>query len=189
MEATKPTRPDNNDTHQPANPTEPQMEATKPTRPDNNDTQRLADLSAIRDLAVRYCSAVDRRDWDLLAEVFTPGATVHVHGSGLMSGTGEIVSRYRQGLTKLDATHHMVTNHEIAVGGDSAQHSCLVRAQHVRHDAPGGPNYVIGGRYTDQLVRTEQGWRFKHRELATIWTEGNPSVLSLRPRSTGQASR
>ncbi len=153
----------------------------------SDDIQRLDDYSAIRDLAVRYCSAVDRRDWDLLAEVFLPDATVRLPQSVVLGGSDEIVSRYRRGLSKFDATHHMVTNHEIAVDGDSARHSCLVHAQHVRHNAGGGPNYVIGGRYEDQLVRTQQGWRFKHRELVIDWTEGNPSVSRPSPPQSEQA--
>ena len=139
--------------------------------------QRLTDHSAIRDLALRYCAAVDRRDWNVLAEVFVPDATVGVAGSDPMTGTGEIVARYRRGLSRLDATHHMVTNHEITVDGDSARHSCLVHARHVRRDAPGGPHFVIGGRYEDQLARTPQGWRIKQRDLVITWTEGNPRVL------------
>ena len=149
--------------------------------------QRLADYHAISDLAVRYCSAVDRRDWDLLADVFLPDATVRLPESVSIRGSGEIVSRYRRGLERFDATHHMVSNHEIAVDGDSARHTCLVHAQHVLHDAPGGSNYVIGGRYTDELVRTQQGWRIAHRELAFVWTEGNSSVLGHNPRDPEQA--
>ena len=162
--------------------------------------QRLADYSAIRDLALRYCAAVDRHDWRLLGEVFVPGATVSVTDttasmpdttsdgarSRLMKGIDEILARYRRGLSKLDATHHMVTNHEITVESDSARHSCLVHAQHVRRDAAGGPHFTIGGRYEDQLIRTPHGWRIRHRELVVTWTEGNPRVL--RPH-TGSNER
>ena len=63
----------------------------------SEDLRRLTDHSAIRDLALRYCAAVDRRDWDLLAEVFVPDATVGVARSDLMRGTDEIVARYRRG--------------------------------------------------------------------------------------------
>ena len=149
--------------------------------------QRLADHSAVRDLAVRYCSAVDQRDWDLLAEVFLPDATVRLPQSVVITGSDEIVLRYRRGLERFDVTHHMVSNHEIDVDGDSAHHTCLVHAQHVRYDAPGGSNYVIGGRYTDELVRTQQGWRIAHRELVFIWTEGNSSVFESSPRGPAQA--
>ncbi|MCY4664066.1 MAG: nuclear transport factor 2 family protein [Acidimicrobiaceae bacterium] len=152
-----------------------------------DDIQRLADYHAISDLAVRYCSAVDRRDWDLLAEVFLPDATVRLPPSVAIRGSHEIVSRYRRGLERFDATHHMVSNHEIAVDGDSARHTCLVHAQHVLHDAPGGSTYVIGGRSPDQMVRTRQGWRIAHRELAFIWTEGNPSVFRTNPDTRRRA--
>ncbi|GEM_PF-235690 len=164
-------------------------------------TQSLADRSAVRDLAVRYCTAVDRRDWDLLAEVFLPDATMSgtdltnreadpagsASRSWLMSGIDEIVARFRRGLSKYDATHHMVTNHEIAVHGDSARHSCLVHAQHVRHDAPGGPHFVMGGRYEDLIARTPQGWRIKRRDLVVTWTEGDPRVLRPADDQPGPA--
>ena len=148
-----------------------------------HDPQALADHRAIVDLAVRYCSAVDRREWSLLAEVFVPGATVALPESVVIEGCDEIMARYRRGLDRCDATQHTVTNHEITVDGDSATHTCAVHAQHVRHDASGGSNYVIGGRYTDRMVRTEQGWRIQHRELAFVWTEGNPNVLARRPQT------
>ena len=151
--------------------------------------QRLNDEQEIRDLALRYCTAVDRRDWDLLREVFAPDATVGLPQSVLLAGADEIMSRYRRGLSKYDATHHVVTNHEITVEGDTARHSCLLHAQHVRHDAPGGPHFIIGGRYEDQLVRTPEGWRFKHRELVTVWTDGNPGVLRAPGTDSEDAGR
>ena len=77
---------------------------------DGDGSQSLVDESAIRDLAVRYCTAVDRHDWDLLAKLFLP-------------------------------------------------------------DDSGGTAFTIGGHYEDRLVRTPQGWKFKHRELVTAWTE------------------
>ena len=137
--------------------------------------QRLTDEQEIRDLARLYCTAVDRRDWRLLGEIFVPDATVTVRSSSLMTGTGEIVSRYRRGLSKYDSTHHMVTNHEIAVEGDTALHSCLVHAQHVRPGAAGDSIFAIGGRYEDRLIRTPHGWRLRHRELVTLWSEGDPA--------------
>lgn len=136
-----------------------------------DESQSLVDESAIRDLAVRYCTAVDRHDWDLLAKLFLPDATVAVPGADRMRGAGQIMARYRRGLSKYSSTHHLVTNHEIALDGDSARHRCLVRAHHARPDDSGGTAFTIGGRYEDQLVRTPQGWKFKHRELVTAWTE------------------
>ena len=141
------------------------------------DIQGMIDELAIRDLAVRYCSIIDRRDFDRLDEVYAADATADLSRSGPLAGVSAIIDVCRRGLAPLDATHHMVANHEITVSGDLASHRCYVHAQHVRHDAEGGPNYLMGGRYEDQLVRLDQGWRIKHRDLIVTWTEGNPGVL------------
>lgn len=135
--------------------------------------RRLTDEQEIRDLARHYCTAVDRRDWRLLSDLFVPDATVAVPQAPLMNGNDEIVSRYRRGLSKYDGTHHMVTNHQISIEGDSARHSCLVHAKHLRAEGSTSIDFTIGGRYEDRLVRTPQGWQFTHRELVNTWTEGS----------------
>jgi hypothetical protein len=47
----------------------------------------------------------------------------------------------------------------------------------VRRGVDGGDNFVIGGYYEDDLVRTAAGWRIRHRRLVMTWREGNPGVL------------
>ena len=71
----------------------------------------------------------------------------------------------------------MVTNHQVQVDGDTARHRCQMQAQHVRHGADGGPNYIVAGRYEDELVRTADGWRIAHRDLVIVWTDGNIRVV------------
>ena len=63
--------------------------------------------------------------------------------------------------------------HQVRVDGDTATNRCYLQAQHV----VGGANYIVGGRYEDRLVRTDDGWRIAHRALIVMWTEGDPSVL------------
>ena len=43
----------------------------------------------------------------------------------------------------------------------------------------GGENCIVGGSYHDDLVRTPNGWRIKHRRLEQRWMDGNPNVLTL----------
>jgi hypothetical protein len=38
-------------------------------------------------------------------------------------------------------------------------------------------NYVIAGRYEDELVRTADGWRVSFRRLVVVWTDGNLAVV------------
>ena len=41
----------------------------------------------------------------------------------------------------------------------------------------GGELYMIAGTYTDDFVRTPEGWRIRHRQLRQSWVDGNPRIL------------
>jgi len=134
----------------------------------------LVDRAAIVDVTVRYAWALDTKSWDDLDEVFVPEATAHLTEE--LTGREAIKHRVRRALDHLDSSQHLVTNHQIVVDGDRASCRCYLQAQHVRESAPGSPNFIVAGRYDDQLVRTVEGWRIARRELVIMWTDGNPSV-------------
>jgi 3-phenylpropionate/cinnamic acid dioxygenase small subunit len=140
------------------------------------DLQTLLDERDIRNVAFRYCRALDTKDWALLDEVFLPDATGELGTPTTLVGIDAIRGRIRTALEHLDDSQHLVGNHEIEVAGDSATHRCYLQAQHVRAAATGGPNYIVAGRYEDRLVRTGDGWRIAHRTLTVMWTDGNVVV-------------
>lgn len=143
---------------------------------DEPTLDQLRDERAIVDTTIAYCWAIDTRQWDVLRErVFLPESTAML-GSQL-AGVESIVSRIASVLSPLDTSQHMVSNHQVTLGGDAATSRCYFHAQHVRGAADGGPNYVVAGIYADDLVRTTVGWRIKHRTLTVLWTEGNPKVV------------
>ena len=136
----------------------------------------LADRTAITDLTIAYCWALDSHDWDGLDDVFASDVTAEL-ASPLLTGVEAIKARVKLALDPLDDSQHMVTNHQIAIDGDQATCRCYLHAQHVRHGVEGGDNFVIGGRYEDTVVRTSGGWRIQHRRLVSMWRDGNPAVL------------
>jgi ketosteroid isomerase-like protein len=136
----------------------------------------LIDERDIRAVVFRYCRALDTKDWALLGEVFLPDATADLSSGQELIGLDAIVGRIEGSLRHLDESQHLVGNHEIIVDGDTASHRCYLQAQHVRHAAVGGVNYLVGGQYSDQFVRTPLGWRIRRRTLTVMWTEGNRSV-------------
>jgi ketosteroid isomerase-like protein len=135
----------------------------------------IADRLAIVDVTIAYCWALDTHDFDALDDVFTPDATATLAAE--LHGRDAIKQRITNALTKLDDSQHMVSNHDVRVDGDTATCRCYLQAQHVRHAAEGGPNYIVAGRYEDRLVRTAAGWRIAHRTLTVMWTEGNLEVI------------
>ncbi len=137
-----------------------------------------ADRLDIVDTVVAYATAVDTRDWELFARLFTPDAVWEYHaGHERRVGPGEILARVRPSIERLDVTQHLLTNHVVAVAGDAATHTCSFMAQHVR----GNGRYLAAGRYADELRRTDAGWLFSSRVLVSTWAEGDPEVVRARP--------
>lgn len=137
----------------------------------------LLDERAIVAVAVRYCWALDTREWDALDDVFLDDATAHLGETRDLHGLDAIKRRCRAALERLDESQHLVSTHQVYVDGDRATHRCYVHAQHTRRGVASGNNYVVGGRYEDELARTAGGWRIAHRTLAVMWTEGDRAVL------------
>lgn len=144
--------------------------------------QTLADERAVIDLASRYCWALDTRDFEELRNIFLPDAFAFLGGTEC-HGIEAIIQRISSALTRLDASHHLVGSHLVAVDGDQATHKCYLQGQHVLQGTEGGDLWMVAGTYEDQMVRTPDGWRIKERILSRVWTEGNPNVAApdLRP--------
>ncbi len=135
-----------------------------------------SDQQAIIDLAIAYTWALDTKQFDALRTVFATDATADLNGVSC-DGQDAIIARIERPLSRLDATQHLVGNHQVQVDGDTATHRCYLQSQHVKRGTPGGENFLIGGTYEDRLVRTTEGWRIAHRTMTPVWTDGNPAVI------------
>jgi 3-phenylpropionate/cinnamic acid dioxygenase small subunit len=134
-----------------------------------------SDRQQIIDLTIDYCWTIDTRDFDHLRDIFHPDATALLGDE--RPSVDSIIDKIRGSLTPLDATQHLITNHQVRVEGDRATSRCYLQAQHVRKAAVGGVNFIIAGRYEDELVRTTDGWRIMRRTLHRDWSEGNLAVV------------
>ena len=138
----------------------------------------LTDRLAIVDLLHRYATGLDTKDWDKLASVFTAdGVADYGALGGVNQGPAAIVKLCSGALGGLDASQHIITNEVIELDGDRARARCYFQAQHVFTGAEGGDNFLVGGTYDDEIVRTVDGWRIRHRTLTATWTDGNPVVF------------
>jgi 3-phenylpropionate/cinnamic acid dioxygenase small subunit len=140
--------------------------------------QQLLDERAIIDVCVRYATAIDDRDWERLRSCFLPDAVGVYHADRPLTGYPAIEEAVRTAVTPLSRTQHLVTNFTVVLDGDRATSRCYLHAQHVRAGLPGGETFVIAGRYSDRLVRTDDGWRIRERRLDRWWTAGNPAVTA-----------
>jgi len=149
---------------------------TAPT--DNDAVTRLLDFQDIQRALSIYVVAVDTRELSLFDQCFVPDAQI------ILGGVGELTpASYREmagpALGHLSATQHHLGLPLIDLDGDKAHARCYFIAQHVRNDLAPNPFLMIGGWYTDDLVRTEQGWRITRRIGTAVWYDGNPQVLGM----------
>jgi 3-phenylpropionate/cinnamic acid dioxygenase small subunit len=128
----------------------------------------IADRLAVSDALIRYATALDGRDWDLLASCFTADARLDYDTSGVF-GRDDFVAHCEEGLARMKATQHCVTNHVIKIDGDRARSTSYVVAQHIR---PDDVIFTLGGTYYDDFVRSAAGWRITDRRFVTSWKAG-----------------
>jgi len=139
--------------------------------------QLLLDERDITKVCHRYTTALDTKDWPLLRSCFLPDAVAVYEGIGECPDYDAIEALCQSALGPLTRTQHLVGNVDVVVEGDAATAQCYLQAQHVQEGVEGGDLFVIAGRYSDEVVRTDDGWRFARRTLATWWTDGNPAVV------------
>jgi hypothetical protein len=136
-----------------------------------------ADRSDLRDLVEGYAMTADRRDTPGFAALFTPDAILVIHGAhggeqGRYVGRDEIAG-IPERLARYDATMHHVTNHRVQLeadsGGDRATGESYCIAHHLQDDS--AVDHVLHIRYEDRYLRSDEGWRFVHRDVRVQWID------------------
>ena len=117
----------------------------------------LADRLELHELPGRYGDAIDYLNWDHIRNIFTEDAVFDLTGVGSrrLEGINDIVD-----FMNVDAEHpktHMMTNIYVDVDVEKV-------TMNFRIVALLGKGLVGTASYYDHVVRTDDGWRVKHRE-------------------------
>jgi hypothetical protein len=161
---------------------------------------READEAALAALADSYASAVDRRDGDALAALFTDDGVLVV--AALPDGSRpEAVHAGRTRLARIPGllggyewTLHQVVDRHYRLGAPGADDpdaaTGVVRsvAHHVRRSGVGagaGTDTVWYLHYLDRYRREGGRWRIERRVLELEWTEERPVASVAQRDGTG----
>lgn len=134
-----------------------------------NDAARLQDRSEIIDVLYRYGSILDDCDWNRLETCFVEDVVSVLAGAPPIEGYPALEAAVRTALAAYDKTHHLISNAEVELDGDRARLRANLLANHVQK----GGNFVVGGVYREELVRTGDGWRISHHQLDAVWMGGS----------------
>jgi ketosteroid isomerase-like protein len=119
----------------------------------------MDDIEAIKQLSARYNLGFDYVDVDRYLSTWTEDGFFERSNAGRSyQGHEEL----RELLTGFDVDgRHITTNFIIDVDGDTATQSAYL----VYVDAKDAFKVVMFGVYSDELVRTDDGWKYKSRRL------------------------
>jgi 3-phenylpropionate/cinnamic acid dioxygenase small subunit len=121
---------------------------------------------AIRNLLGTYCELMDNGAWAEVGALFADAELVGPDGAVVARGAQAVQTLYERGTHLHDGsprTRHVTANTVIKrSGARAAARSAYV----VFQGAPGLPlQPVITGRYRDEFVRDDDGWRFARRQF------------------------
>lgn len=118
------------------------------------------DIVAINQLYARYNHAIDTGDGAGFAACFSADGQLDT-GGGAEVGH-EAIAAFAAGTHEmLPGLRHQANNIVVDGDGDTATGSAFL----VAFTVDGGYKPMITGRYTDELVRTGDGWRFRSRSF------------------------
>ena len=141
------------------------------------------DYAEIQRLYARYAWALDSRAGNgaAYASVYTPDGEF-VYGTTKTVGRDKLAVQFgssRNPSAKV-SPHHFVTNLMISPTEGGARGSAYVLV--VTAGEAGKAPSIAGGTYSDLLVKTGEGWRFKRREIVMdgLIPAGLEQLLSMR---------
>ncbi len=140
----------------------------------------LLDRAAVSDTLIAFARAIDTRDWEGYADLFTEDGVLELpfrepDGSPAgHAGRHGMADYVRAGLGVYTATHHLSGNHQITLHGDTATTVSYCQCIHRLDNDPGNV-WELGGWYTCALRRgAEDTWRFTRVHLDAVWQHGSP---------------
>lgn len=124
--------------------------------------RRLEDLQEINQLFIDYGEHLDAGDFASYAQLFAEDGEVLLGPMGRAKGRDEIEALMTAALAdQVGTTFHIVSSPRISLDGDTATSTVMWSVVTAAADGRGRISMV--GHHVDDLVRTDDGWRFRRR--------------------------
>jgi 3-phenylpropionate/cinnamic acid dioxygenase small subunit len=143
------------------------------------------------DVFNRYAHALDGRDWQGLADLFTQDAVFSFarslgFGAGetdkaTIEGRDQLVAMIRGSIESLTATHHLLSNHVVDADGESAEASCYFRAYHAGKDERAHLFEESLGRFDIATVRVGSDWKIRRMHESIMIMLGTADAFGHSP--------
>lgn len=146
--------------------------------------EEISDRLEIQDLLVRYCYAVDSRNFDDFVNVFTEDAVIDysVFG-GSVGNVSDTIAFLKEAMPMFASFQHMISTSQVTVTGDTATAKTICHNPMVMETGEETVVFTCGLWYIDDLVRTPKGWRIAKRVEEKSYMKDMPGVPTSGPDS------
>jgi hypothetical protein len=142
---------------------------------------QIADRQDIADVIVRYATALDTHDAELLLSCFTADARLQLDRAPV-SSPAEFAERAKR-LRTLAAVQHFITNIAVELAGHRATARSYGLIMQAHGETEGRKTLLTGGIYEDELAKTATGWQISRRRFTSLWAvEGTDVVTPTHDR-------
>ncbi len=123
-------------------------------------------------------AGADRHDWgrvrSAMSNVITTDYTNLFGGKPVTQPADELVKSWVAFLPGFDSTHHMVTNYTVT--SDSAD-TATAEADFTATHRIGDALWVLGGRYSYRLSKSNASWTVNSMTMHALWETGDRAAL------------
>jgi ketosteroid isomerase-like protein len=127
-------------------------------------TQEISDRLEIEQLLIRYCHAIDERDWATYRSVYTEDAVIEDIGAGTGRTVDQMVEFLPRALEKVVSIQHAISTSRVDIDGDTAKAKTVCHCPVVLDHGDGRTAmYFQGLWYEDELIRAPAGWKISKR--------------------------
>ncbi len=149
----------------------------------------VMDRFAVDGLVTEYAVAVDDGDWEAYRRLFAPdGRTKLPLAGGIEGGADEVAGWLARSMELFPMRRRLIVNRRLRSGRwtrkratrPGCQADYINPMRFAGHDGGStAPDFVCGGRYAFELVRTDLGWRLREVVVQEKWRRapsraGNP---------------
>lgn len=125
----------------------------------------VEDVLAINQLAAAYCHLMDAGDGAGLADLFTPDGVFEIVDLMTSNGADELAQNTALFPQFVPGGRHVVSNVWASPDPAGDANRATVQCYLTTLIAGDTPQLLQTGRYVDEVVRTDAGWRYARRTL------------------------
>ena len=128
---------------------------------------KIEDRFEVNDLLVKYCHYIDGRDWEKFRSLFIVDSLLDLSAFQGPVGSIDTAIEYFQSISgAIPKWQHTISTSLLSASGESIKARTAAQVMLVSSD---DAVTFTGLWYNDEIVKTEEGWKFRSRSQEYGW--------------------